>query len=334
MYQPAWLLAGADPPPAVCYPLAFQGQTTLLASPPGVGKSQLLIALALAAAEGRDLFSTRKVRSPREVLYLGLDSNWVDYANSFESQATGLGLTSPLTSSTTNPYLESLNDLPICFTFHSPALEADGLEKLANNAPISPDLIIIDVLRRAHNLQENDDQHMSMLMDRLSRLARDAKGKNFGRAVVFAHHTAKAALDGRPGVYGSRGSSVIVGSADIVAEIYRKRLVGDTHKLLKLYFHKGRGRSFPESLLYSMQWERDRPWMVLELADEHDPANATDPVGILKSVISAGGSYTWQQLLSLTHLDTKSLAKARDALGLVKDNGKWRLPASEDGGQS
>ena len=321
--QPFWLAAGAVPPPWFCFPLARRNQITLIQSPPGVGKSQLLLTLAIQAARGFDLFdppnADRNARRSRRVLFLGLDAPWTDYSYLGLCLAAGLGLERPVFRNHQTMRAEALDLMPIIQVFDSIAHRPLGLEKLVTFAvsnDFDPDVIIIDTLRHCHNYSENDDQQMFELMDRLRRLA----GR---RAIVIAHHTAKAANDGRPVVYGGRGSSIIAGSADIVIDLSQKRKLSPCSKLLTLYFAKGRGPDLPESLLYRMDWSADSPWAQLSLSDDVAP----DPAAILRDRLESGRGYTWTELTLLgTGLDLATLAKARDDLPMVKVNGLWFLP--------
>ena len=68
-------------------------------------------------------------------------------------------------------------------------------------------LLILDTYRRIHRLDENSGGDMSLVIGRLERIA-----KLTGCAIIFLHHTSKAAAVGGQGdvQQASRGSSVLV----------------------------------------------------------------------------------------------------------------------------
>lgn len=76
-------------------------------------------------------------------------------------------------------------------------------------------LVIIDTLRRFHQLDENDGGHMAGLLAYMEQLCREND-----TTVLFLHHTSKAgALNGGDAQQASRGSSVLTDNARFQANL-------------------------------------------------------------------------------------------------------------------
>ena len=90
----------------------------------------------------------------------------------------------------------------------------DALARLAEGAR----LVVIDTLSRAHALDENSNGDMAKVMSTLERLAAET-----GAAVVFTHHTSKAASFGEQTdhQHASRGASLLTDNARWAASIVK-----------------------------------------------------------------------------------------------------------------
>lgn len=78
----------------------------------------------------------------------------------------------------------------------------------------SRQLVVIDTLSRAHQLDENSNGDMSLLLRRL-----EAVGAQSGAAILFIHHISKSASRDAQGAdqFAARGASVLVENARYVA---------------------------------------------------------------------------------------------------------------------
>ena len=87
-------------------------------------------------------------------------------------------------------------------------------------------LVVIDTLRRFHQLDENDGGHMAGLLAYMEQLCRENS-----TTVLFLHHTSKAgALNGGDAQQASRGSSVLTDNAR-----FQANLVGMTTEQAKQF---------------------------------------------------------------------------------------------------
>ena len=127
-------------------------------------------------------------------------------------------------------------------------------------------LVVIDTLRRFHQLDENDGGHMAGLLAYMEQLCRENS-----TTVLFLHHTSKAgALNGGDAQQASRGSSVLTDNAR-----FQANLVGMTPEQAKQFDVDENCRrnfvrlSFPK-INYSApipdQWFRRRDGGLLEPA--------------------------------------------------------------------
>ena len=82
----------------------------------------------------------------------------------------------------------------------------------------SRQLVVIDTLSRAHQLDENSNGDMSLLLRRL-----EAVGAQSGAAVLFVHHISKGASRDAQGTdqFAARGASVLVENARYVSYLSR-----------------------------------------------------------------------------------------------------------------
>lgn len=127
-------------------------------------------------------------------------------------------------------------------------------------------LVVIDTLRRFHQLDENDGGHMARLLAYMEQLCRENS-----TTVLFLHHTSKAgALNGGDAQQASRGSSVLTDNAR-----FQANLVGMTPEQAKQFDVDENCRrnfvrlSFPKinySAPISDQWFRRRDGGLLEPA--------------------------------------------------------------------
>lgn len=173
----------------------------ILMGPPKLGKSYLALQIALAVAQGREVFGV-PVGTPKKVLYLQFDTSeviWRERILELEDQ----GISIDGVVDMVNP---EVMRLPINI-----ANKDDQLWLLDVLHQSSPDLVIIDVIREIHTAQENDSTEMKYVSDCMTRI--------FGQySVIAIHHTRKVPcldIDNPPDPYiVARGSSYITGKAD------------------------------------------------------------------------------------------------------------------------
>jgi hypothetical protein len=203
-----------------------RGNITLVTGESGCGKTFIVYDLALAVAScGSWLGRGKPLPNPETVLILNYDNP----TNEVKRRITQLGFT---------------KNMPVHFHtegFTSPPKTSPPMLKLPDeNArlkiiieTLAPSLIIVDTLRQAHALDENDNQDCSLLMA----LFKEWTALPSNPAVVILHHTSKSKESGWN--TNSRGSGEIPGSSDVCLEI---EMDGEENKTLK--------------------WTKHRPWEI------------------------------------------------------------------------
>lgn len=180
--RPEWLVTERIP----------AGDLTLFAGAPGVKKSWLAYALAIAVAQGSEwvgLPTHRPVKRRSgegcEVLVLNYDNSTAECARRF--LRLGLRASDPV----------CFHSLDVGQPFRMP----EASDKLAMIVDaMRPSLVLIDTFRQAHTSDENSSKEMMGIMGSLKRLYAS------GAAVVVVHHTTKGAA------MTPRGSGEIDGS--------------------------------------------------------------------------------------------------------------------------
>lgn len=171
------------------------GGITLVVAPPGAKKSWLVYDLALAVAQpGRRWLDQEPNHGG--VLVLSYDNPTPETARRFKR--LGLRIADPI-------HFHSIDQDP----WKMPAA-ADVLRDVCYE--LAPRLVIVDSFRQAVTGNENDSEHMGLVMGGYKAMAALPSAP----AVIVVHHAAKGlALDGA----GTRGSGEIEGSADAVIKI-------------------------------------------------------------------------------------------------------------------
>jgi len=184
----------AEPPPVkwLVEGMICHGDIHLLIGEPGIGKSWLTMALALAVAGDGSSFLGRNVTEHGRVLYLD-EENPEDLVY---SRLTKLGL-----NESTAKNIRYISNEGVNFAKH-------GDEIIEEAFDFEPSLTIIDSLTRFHNEDENNAGSMASLFnDAIKPLARQT-----GSAVVLIHHVNKT--DSTSSYKRSRGSGDIPASID------------------------------------------------------------------------------------------------------------------------
>lgn len=224
--------------------LLVRSEASVLAGDGGVGKSWVMMALALAVAGGEDTFLGLKVKHHGPVVY-------VDEESSREL------------------FLQRMHALGFDPKIHLPNLEViwyQGVdllnepEKLLEDVQeIEPVLVLADSLSRvAIGAEENSNTDMTRLIRAgVIPLARDT-----GAAVLLSHHTDK---DGR----GPRGATAIRNAADQVISITAAESAGVPTGRLNIFPNKPRRRTATLQAELEGDMEQDG-WVRVKPAYEED----------------------------------------------------------------
>ena len=184
-----------EPPPVRWLVENFicRGDIHLLIGEPGIGKSWLTMALALAVANGEDTFLGHNVKEHGRVLYVDEENPEDLIYDRFRK----LGLDRP-----TAKNIRYLNNAGI-------RLDKSDADVLVEEAlDFEPALVVLDSLTRFHTEDENHAGAMASLFhNAIKPLARET-----GAAVVLIHHANKT--DSNSSYRRSRGSGDITASVD------------------------------------------------------------------------------------------------------------------------
>ena len=181
------------------------GCLAFIASRPKAGKTWLALSLAISVATGRPYLGRFAVPEPRPVLYIALEGTRAGIRARIGSMARGMGI---------DPDGDELAGLHLAYK--PPGLNlgdaqwARWVVELA--AELGVGLVIVDVLRRAANVREDNSgaQDFAQLLRGLDELMHD------GRALVFLHHFGKASETNNTRTAGERmtGSGALHGAYD------------------------------------------------------------------------------------------------------------------------
>lgn len=154
-----------------------EGALGFIASPPKAGKTWIGIALALSLVTASPYLGTFPVRQRRNVLYVALEGNRAAINARISAIARGIG---------TDPN-EQIAGLTIAYKPRGINLSdkawADALIDAAKRC--NADLVIVDVLRSAARIKENDASDFADLVANVSGLAAD------NISIAFLHHFTK-----------------------------------------------------------------------------------------------------------------------------------------------
>lgn len=189
-----WVLPGLLPKP---------GLLVILGSP-RAGKSYLALQTAMAIAQGQQLFPNHPKSKPHSVLYFYQDKTgpfvFQERLRSLHQQK--VSLSGPLFFPHPKDHHGAINILePDCYRYFADMIKA-----------ADPDVVVFDVLREFHNMDENDSTQMKIVGDAITTMCH-------GRAIIIVHHTKKLDYQKSQGITvknidASRGSNYIPGKAD------------------------------------------------------------------------------------------------------------------------
>lgn len=187
-------------------PGLLAGTVGSLVAPGGTGKSYVGLEMLVQMATGKDMLGLGKHPTGHAVMLAAEDPPDVLHARlrAVSVHLNGCEREDLASNSLILPCLGRSGDLL------DDGKTADGIERVAQGAR----LVIIDTLSRWHAGEENERRDAAKVMRALERIA-----ERTGAAIVFIHHTSKAAaLESRGDKQqSSRGSSVFVDDARWVA---------------------------------------------------------------------------------------------------------------------
>lgn len=205
------------------------GDVALMIGEPGVGKSFISMALAIAVAEGKDTFLGEKLLAHGKVLY-------VDEENAEDviyHRLNAMGITD--------------TGIKNIHYYHRQHIRVDrGIDDLLDDAfIIQPKLIVIDSLTRVHSREEKDAGAMNEVFnDGIIPLARET-----GAAVLVLHHAGKT--ESNNSFNRARGSSDIGAAIDTgidVRSMVVETAIGKKLDAINIVNYKSRRRSHEASI--------------------------------------------------------------------------------------
>lgn len=234
MVSARWLMAQRFPPVEYVVPGVIPEGLTLLAAPPKIGKSWMVLGLGVACATGGHAFGHLPV-DERPVLYLALE----DGHRRLQSRLESLGVTSPpsvlhfLTSVKPGRMLPTIDEF---------------MERYAEQAP----LVVLDTLGRA--MPPAFANETTYQRDyRMTSALKGAADRCPGSSLLVVHHTRKAdSADFLDAVSGTQG---IAGAADTVLVLRRER--HETGAVLSVTSRDAREGSYALILDPSGTWMLD-----------------------------------------------------------------------------
>lgn len=178
-------------------PGMIAGTVGAVVSPGGAGKTMFMLQAAMQLAGGDDTLGLDSLPGGR-VWYLAAE----DPESTIIHRLHALGgVTRP------SKWERVARGLQIeVLSGHGPDLMRPEWQDFLLSIGSGSRLIVLDTLRRFHNLEENSSSDMARLLALLEHVARET-----GCSIVFAHHASKAAALGGMGdaQQASRGSSVL-----------------------------------------------------------------------------------------------------------------------------
>lgn len=173
----------------------------IITGPPKAGKSFLALQIALAVAQGQPSFLGRPVKKGK-VLYLQFDTPDALWKERLDDLAVaGVDLTGDFHLIHPDDAMHQVDIRNI--------ETRKKIERLLET--VQPDLVVLDVLRKVHDAQENDSTEMKQVFDIIN-------GLFAGVSLLMLHHTPKLNPQfGRPSPSNAlRGSSFIGGEVEAI----------------------------------------------------------------------------------------------------------------------
>ncbi len=283
--------------------LLARGDAGFIAAEPKVAKSWLLYLMAVCLASGQS-FLGFKVPRQRRILLMSEEDSRQRLRRRVRQLIAGLGGPVP-------------EDAWLRFTARSGfKLDAQTwLERLREElATFRPDVVLLDVLRRLHDLDENSNQDMGKITNTLNDLRRD-----FGCGFFIAHHNRKlsqgATKRGRGGQEMS-GAGVLHGWSEA-----------------SLYLTKGSGKGKVVVVPEHKDAPEMEPFLVrLEDAQTEDGRKAVRILNEGPATVDKGAQTRQRILESLSLATGQTVKELSEALGLHMNTLRAHLKALEADG--
>lgn len=199
------------------------GTVGALVSPGATGKTMLALQAAVTVSGGPDMLDFASMdaawrRTAGRVVFLTGE----DPADVLNGRFHAIG--QRLNTAEKQALFENLSVAPL--VGHGADVMTFEWRRWIADVTLNARLVVIDTLRRFHQLDENDGGHMARLLAYMERLCRENS-----TTVLFLHHTSKAgALNGGDAQQASRGSSVLTDNAR-----FQANLVGMTTEQAKQF---------------------------------------------------------------------------------------------------
>ena len=199
------------------------GTVGALVSPGATGKTMLALQAAVTVSGGPDMLDFASMdtawrRTAGRVVFLTGE----DPADVLNGRFHAIG--QRLNPAEREAMFENLSVAPL--VGHGADVMTFEWRRWIADVTLNARLVVIDTLRRFHQLDENDGGHMARLLAYMERLCRENS-----TTVLFLHHTSKAgALNGGDAQQASRGSSVLTDNAR-----FQANLVGMTTEQAKQF---------------------------------------------------------------------------------------------------
>ncbi len=243
-----------------------------IASPPKKGKTWVALSLALALSQGDRYLDTFEITKPRKVLYIALEGHRAAIRARLSSLARGIGL-------------DPDKEIPNLEIIYKPAginiADPIWAQYLIESAlEMGAELVIVDVLRAAARIKENDASEFAALRHNLSPIL-DA-----GISIALLHHFVKVSETSKERTPMERmsGSGAMGGAMDVAIFITGS---DEGARKLKLEFDS-RDIAVPDGLGVHLIGDgtgpnggfttRDKAWWVAGAAPDEDdldhPASA------------------------------------------------------------
>lgn len=199
------------------------GTVGALVSPGATGKTMLALQAAVTVSGGPDMLDFASMdtawrRTAGRVVFLTGE----DPADVLNGRFHAIG--QRLNTAEKQALFDNLSVAPL--VGHGADVMTFEWRRWIADVTLNARLVVIDTLRRFHQLDENDGGHMARLLAYMERLCRENS-----TTVLFLHHTSKAgALNGGDAQQASRGSSVLTDNAR-----FQANLVGMTTEQAKQF---------------------------------------------------------------------------------------------------
>jgi hypothetical protein len=175
-----------------------------IASPPKKGKTWLALSLAIAVASGTGFLHSFKATESRKILYLALEGNRRALLDRFGALCRGMNI---------DPESEEMEE-NFMWSYRPPGINlsdqvwADDLAQTVNEENV--ELVIVDVLRNAARMKENDASEFAALRMNLESTLRVA-------SVGILHHFVKLSETSKERTPAERmsGTGAIYGALDV-----------------------------------------------------------------------------------------------------------------------